>query len=167
MSSFLPTIILRHKKENLKKCSLRGLEHREDFLFYTYPSTLPPSLQGYVMLHLGSDTTKELSIQDKEYGLFLLDSTWHYESVMHQTIKNKHPSIIYRSLPKHYITAYPRKQTACLEPQRGLATVEALYIAYTLLQRDTSNLLQHYYWQEAFLEKNAHLFLSMNQSPQK
>jgi pre-rRNA-processing protein TSR3 len=62
MSRFLPTIILRHKKENLKKCSLRGLEPREDLRFFTYPHKMDFSLDGYVMLHLGDENTKELSI---------------------------------------------------------------------------------------------------------
>ena len=80
MSSFLPTIILRHRKENLKKCSLRGLEHHPDFLFYTYPIHSLPLLNNYVTLYLTPDTTQELCKEDAQYGLFLLDSTWHYEA---------------------------------------------------------------------------------------
>ena len=52
MAPFLPTIILRHRKENLKKCSLRGLETHKDLKFYTYPQHMPENLTGYVMLHL-------------------------------------------------------------------------------------------------------------------
>jgi pre-rRNA-processing protein TSR3 len=166
MSSFLPTTILRHRKENLKKCSLRGLEERKDLLFYTYPLTMPSSLNGYVMLHLDQENTQELSMNDKDCGLFLLDSTWNYEMKMHDTIKKNH-SLIYRSLPKNFVTAYPRKQTACLEPERGLATVEALYIAYIILQRDTDNLLKYYHWHEAFLKKNAESFDLLKQSLQR
>jgi pre-rRNA-processing protein TSR3 len=166
MYPFLPTIILRHRKENLKKCSLRGLEGRNDLLFYTYPSTMPSSLDNYVILHLDNKDTKELSIQDKDYGLFLLDSTWNYEPIMHHAVKKNYP-LIYRSLPKNFKTAYPRKQTACLEPERGLATIEALYIAYTILQRDTTNLLKDYHWHEAFLKKNKDSFDLLKQSLQR
>lgn len=153
MSSFLPTIILRHRKENLKKCSLRGLEDRQDLEFLTYPQKLPSSLENYVMLHLENDDTPELSLSDASCGLFLIDSTWNYEPVIHEALKKKY-TLSYRSLPKNFITAYPRKQTACSDPSRGLATVEALYIAYAILQRPCKDLLDHYYWKELFLEKN-------------
>lgn len=157
MSSFLPTIILRHRKENLKKCSLRGLEHHPDLLFYTYPTHSLPSLNNYVTLYLTPDTTQELCKEDAQHGLFLLDSTWHYEATMHQAVKKEHP-LIYRSLPHGFRTAYPRKQTECIEPDRGLSTLEALYIAYTILGRDTSHLLDHYHWKELFLQKNGFPF---------
>jgi pre-rRNA-processing protein TSR3 len=156
MSAFLPTIILRHKKENLKKCSLRGLETREDLRFFTYPHKMDFSLDGYVMLHLGDENTKELSVEDRKFGLFFLDSTWNYEKKMHDSIKSKH-SIIYRSLPKDFLTSYPRKQTMCDDPERGLATVEALYIAHLILGRNTGDLFNHYHFGESFLEKNMHL----------
>ena len=78
MVEFLPTIILRHRKENLKKCSLRGLEKRDDMKFYTYPQQMDFSLDGYVMLYL-DENAPELSINDLSKGLFFLDSTWSYE----------------------------------------------------------------------------------------
>jgi pre-rRNA-processing protein TSR3 len=60
-----------------------------------------------------------------------------------------------RSLPPGLITAYPRKQQDCPDPARGLASVEALFAAYTLMGRDTSGLLDNYYWKEDFLKKNS------------
>lgn len=163
MSSFLPTIILRHRKENLKKCSLKGLENHPGILFYTYPTDSLPLLDRYVTLYLSPDATKPLSKEDAQYGLFLLDSTWHYEATMHQTIKNKQ-TLEYRSLPEGFLTAYPRKQTECIDPERGLSTIEALYIAYTILGHDTSHLFDHYYWKQPFLEKNAELLSSIQSS---
>lgn len=157
MFPFLPTIILRHRKENLKKCSLRGLEYSADLRFYTYPLQTLPSLEGYLTLYLSPDTTQELSPEDAGCGLFLLDSTWHYEGIMHQAVKKQHP-LTYRSLPSGFSTAYPRKQTECIEPDKGLATLEALYIAYTILGREGTHLLQYYHWKKLFLEKNALAF---------
>ena len=153
-----PTIILRHRKENLKKCSLRGLEKRNDLSFYTYPTSMDLNLEGYVMLYLDPNSPKVLSQEDKNYGLFLLDSTWNYEKKMHDQILKNHPKIIYRSLPDHFVTAYPRIQTGCVDPEKGLATVEALYIAYKILDKNTEGLLDHYYFKEAFLEKNKKAF---------
>jgi len=107
------------------------------------------------MLHLGNETTKPLSPLDSGCGLFLLDSTWNYEAIMHTTLKQNH-TLVYRSLPPGFVTAYPRKQTKCIKPEEGLSTLEALYIAYTILGRDTSTLLESYYWKNLFLQKNTH-----------
>ena len=69
-------IILRHRKENLKKCSLRGLETREDLLFLTYPKDHLPDLSNFVLLD--KDAKYELSHKDSNKGIFLIDSTWNY-----------------------------------------------------------------------------------------
>ena len=157
MAPFLPTIILRHRKENLKKCSLRGLETHKDLKFYTYPQHMPENLTGYVMLHLGEQETIELSKADADKGLFFLDSTWNYEKKMHDRLSIEH-ILFYRSLPSYFVTAYPRQQTGCQDPQRGLATVEALYIAYKILDLPTEGLLDHYHFAQVFLEKNKEAF---------
>ena len=72
MSALKPTVILRHKKENLKKCSLRGLEPRSDFIFLTYPKSTLPSLKGYVLLTMGAPP---LTKEDHDKGIFLIDGT--------------------------------------------------------------------------------------------
>lgn len=143
--TFSPTIILRHRRENLKKCSLRGLELRDDMRFYTYPSDVLPSLNGYVMLDFEAPL---LTIDDQNLGLFLIDATWKYAEVMARQVKEP---VLRRSLPKHYRTAYPRRQDDCIDPKRGLASVEALYIAYKILGRDVSGLLGNYHWKDQFL----------------
>lgn len=150
MQSFPPTIVWRHRKENLKKCSLRGLEKRSDFRFFSYPGDLP-DLSGYVLLTLDAPP---LDASDAQRGLFVLDATWRYAETMLQRVPSIH-TMVSRSIPAHYRTAYPRCQTACLDPDRGLASIEAIFVAYHHLQRDTSGLLDHYYWKEDFLKKNA------------
>ncbi len=153
MLQFPPTLILRHRKENLKKCSLRGLETRQDFQFFTYPKDNLPSLTGYILLTLGAPP---LTKDDKNFGLFLIDATWRYASIMF----NHTPSVkncLHRSLPSHLRTAYPREQNDCPDPQAGLASIEALYAAFTILERDTKGLLDNYYWQEQFLQDNPSL----------
>jgi len=149
MSSFLPTIILRHRKENLQKCSLQGLESREDLIFLTYPKNSLPPMEGYIVLTL--DNAPPLSIEDHSKGIYLIDGTWKYAEKMAKiTPKNLQP----RTLPSQFSTAYPRKQTKCLDPQRGLASVEALFIAYQILNRSTKGLLDNYHWKEQFLFQN-------------
>lgn len=144
-----PTIILRHRRENLKKCSLRGLETREDIRFFSYPKGSLPLLDGYIMLSLEGPL---LSREDSGRGLFLLDATWRYAEVMQRYVLKDQPALINRSLPAHVRTAYPRRQEDCADPERGLASVEALYVAYLLMGRDANGLLDGYHWKDQFLE---------------
>lgn len=150
MSVFPPTIILRHRKENLKKCSLQGIEKREDCKFFTYPNENLPDLSSYVLLKLDAPC---LSMAEASCGLFLIDASWRYSQIMFKNIQQPH-NFICRSLPAHFQTAYPRRQKDCPDPQRGLASIEALFLAYYLLGRDTSEMLEYYYWRDVFIQKN-------------
>ena len=141
MFYFPPTIILRHQRENLKKCSLRGLESRDDMIFLTYPQSPLPDLSNYCCLTLDAPALTEA---DAPWGLFLIDGTWHHAKTMAKIIPL---GVRQRSLPLTQ-TAYPRRQ----DDSRGLASVEALYLAYQILGRETEGLLDHYYWKDQFLE---------------
>ncbi len=147
-------IILRHKKENKKKCSLRGLESLLGFQFYSYPIKDEFDLDNYFMLHMEGPL---LTPGDHNKGLFLIDGTWRYVEIMEKQVRAT-VHIEKRSLPKGFVTAYPRKQTGCPDPEVGLASIEALYIACKILGRDADHLLDHYYWKEDFLKLNDSLF---------
>lgn len=153
----LETIILRHRRENLKKCSLRGLEKRDGFRFFTYPKDSLPEMPSYILLKVGAPP---LTKEDCDKGLFLIDGTWALAETMERTLP---PSIraglIERSLPHHFRTAYPRRQTQCPDPDAGLATLEALYIALFILDRPQDGLLDHYYWKEIFFQRNPELLV--------
>jgi pre-rRNA-processing protein TSR3 len=58
-----------------------------------------------------------------------------------------------RSLPP-LVTAYPRSSKAFDDPNEGLATIEAVYAALTILGRNTSGLMEGYPWADAFLSQN-------------
>jgi pre-rRNA-processing protein TSR3 len=146
MSQFLPTIILRHRKENVKKCSLRGLENTLRFI--TYPAKELPDLSEYVVL------TPNAPLLTEAKGLFLVDGTWRYAATM---IKNLPEGLTYRSLPPVFTTAYPRRQ----EEAHGLASIEALYLAYLITGQDPSHLLDNYHWKEEFLAQNASAITSI------
>lgn len=158
MQSFPKTIVIRHCRENLKKCSLRGLESRPDFQFFSYPHFPQPlpDLSNKVLLTIDAPP---LTIEDCLHGLLLLDGTWRYASKMEQYVKRQCPALIPRSLPSNYKTAYPRVQNDCQDPERGLASIEALYLCYHILGRRTEGLLDLYYWKDAFLEKNQLTFI--------
>lgn len=144
----MKTIILRHRRENLKKCSLRGLEKHPDLRFYTYPVDTLPDLSQYLLLKVGAPP---LSAEDRDLGLFLIDGTWRLAQIMEKQLPCQLEA---RSLPSHYKTAYPRRQSDCPDPEKGLASVEALFIAHQILGKSTEHLLDHYYWTDLFLHKN-------------
>jgi len=154
MQTFPNTLILRHRKENLKKCTLHSLENRRDFVFYTYPQAVMPDLTDYVLLTLEAPP---LTIDDQGNGLLVIDGTWRYAERMMRWL-GPLPNVKRRCLPKHYRTAYPRKQTDCCDPERGLASIEAVYIAYWLLNRSVEGLLENYYWEKAFITQNEEAF---------
>jgi len=150
------TIIYRHRRENLKKCSLRGLESRPDILFLTYPKDPLPRLDGYIVLEVGAP---ELTIEDAGRGLCLFDATWRYADVMTAQSAPYLEGAVKRSIPQGIRTAYPRRQEDCKEPELGLASAEALFVAYHIMGRSTEGLLDHYYWKDKFLTLN-HLFFN-------
>jgi pre-rRNA-processing protein TSR3 len=147
------TIILRHRRENLRKCSLRGLETRSDLVFYTYPTNALPSLTNYIVLALNAPP---ITSEDAQKGLLLVDGTWNLAKRMLKTLSDK---IETRSLPPGYKTAYPRRQTGCPNESEGLSSIEALYIAYKVLGRPIDGLLDNYYWNKQFLELNDKLHI--------
>ncbi len=144
-------LIIRHQRENLKKCSLTPLHNRKDLTFISYPFNEPPSLEGYTILTGGAP------VLESAEALCLIDATW----VLAEKIDNSlDPSIRRRSLPPGFVTAYPRKQTGCFDPLAGLASVEALFVAYHVLGLDTTGLLDNYYWKQPFLEANSQLLFN-------
>lgn len=147
---YLPTIVVRHRRENLKKCSLRGLEDREDFMFFRYPGKAPEvDPAAYVLLAFDGEP---LSPADCSLGLFVVDATWRLAEKICQNTPVV-SQLVRRSLPTWVKTAYPRRQPDCTDPERGLASAEAIFTAYHLMGRQTDGILDHYHWREPFLEQ--------------
>jgi len=145
----MPTIfILRHRRENLKKCSLTGLEGRPGFIFCTYPIDPLPNLSGSLLLKVGAPP---LTQADAQKSLLLIDGTWRLAAIMEKQLPIK---LEERSLPNGWTTAYPRRQTDCPDPSAGLSSLEALYVAALILGHPTEGLLDHYYWKNCFLDSN-------------
>src|SRR5205823_7514175 len=136
--AYPPTVIVRHRHENPRKCSVVPLRGRPDILFLNYPLTKTPDLTGYVRLAAGGEP---LSAADAGCGLLLLDGSWRWAAAMTRGFLDVPP----RSL-RGYRTAYPRSSKLGTDPDNGLASVEALFLAYHILGRPTEGLLDHYRW---------------------
>jgi pre-rRNA-processing protein TSR3 len=144
--TFPPTIIVRSPRENPRKCSVIPLRGRPDVVFFSYPVDRPLNLEGYVRLAAEGPV---LTSADSSAGILLLDGSWNRASAMNRAFSDVPP----RSLIG-YTTAYPRVSKRGTDPAQGLASVEALYIAYRILGRSTEGLLAHYPWAEEFCRRN-------------
>jgi pre-rRNA-processing protein TSR3 len=141
-----PTVIVRHPKENPRKCSVLPLRGRPDVVFLEYPVRQRPDLANYVRL---TAEGPELSAADAASGILLLDGSWRWAGAMTRAFADVPP----RSL-RGYRTAYPRVSKLGTDPDNGLASVEALLVAYHVLGRPTEGLLDHYHWAEEFVRLN-------------
>ncbi len=146
MAFFPMTVIVRHPKENPKKCSILPIKGRPDVVFHVYPLRQPLDFTGYVRLAAEGPA---LSVADRDMGILLIDGSWRRAEEMTPAFAHVPP----RSL-SGYITAYPRVSRLGTDPAVGLASIEALFIAYHLLGRPTKGLLDHYHWKNEFLTLN-------------
>lgn len=139
------TVIIRHPKERLKKCSLEPLRKRSDLIFYKSSYSFQFQATGFVQLAVDSPL---LSAEDHGKPLLLLDSTWQLLPYLESQVIGNPTK---RSLPSNIQTAFPRKSKLFKDPQNGLASVEALYVALKILGNPDASLLDHYYWKDQFL----------------
>ena len=144
--TYPPTVIVRHPRENPRKCSVLPLRGRPGLVFLTHPVRERPDLTGYVRL---AAEGPELSPADAAAGVLLLDGSWRRAEAMIRDFEDVPP----RSL-HGWQTAYPRVSKLGTDPDNGLASVEALFIAHHILGRPTDGLLDHYRWAEDFLRAN-------------
>lgn len=148
LTSSPPTVIVVHPRENRKKCSVEPLRGREGFQFHTFKAQDPLIFpeQNYVRLGIGGPL---LGPADDSCGLLVLDGTWRWAEAM----EAQYSHVPMRSLP-NWETAYPRVSKVFEDPAHGLATIEAVWLAYWCLGRNTAGLLDHYRWGQHFLELN-------------
>lgn len=141
-----PTVVIVHPRERRSKCTVEPLRSRDDFVFVRFPKKVPVALDGYVRLGMNGP---QLSSEDTESGLLVLDGTWKLASRMEPFYSD----LPVRSLPQ-IVTAYPRVSQLFQDPSDGLATIEAVYMAYLLMNRPTDGLLDKYHWKDHFLALN-------------
>ena len=138
-------VVLRHPRERISKCSLRHLHERPGFLFRRALPDLRYDGTDHILLAVDAEP---LSAADAEHPLLLLDSTWRYLPRVAACVVGEP---IRRSIPAWVTTAYPRVSRNFEDPPAGLASVEALYVAWRILHGDDPTLLDGYHWKDKFL----------------
>jgi len=104
--------------------------------------------RGRILLHPDGD---EIVPEDRGKSLLLVDCAWRRLPDLLATVDG---DPVRRRLPP-LATAYPRRSRIFEDPERGLASIEALYAALALLGEPRPDLLVGYRWAEAFLAANA------------
>ena len=141
----ISTVVIRHPKERLAKCSLAPLHGRSDITFHKATPAFRFDATGHTLL---TPDAPALTEADAERPLLLLDGTWRYVGALEACLDGEP---VRRSLPAWIVTAYPRKSKLFEDPETGLASVEALYAARRILGDDDPTLLEEYRWKDAFL----------------
>src|SRR5439155_21087737 len=103
---------------------------RADVVFHNYPAHSLPPLEGYLRL---AAEGPELSAVDATCGVLLLDGSWRWAAAMEKDFRDVPP----RSL-HGWRTAYPRVAKRGTDPGNGLASIEAIFLAYHILGRPTA-----------------------------
>jgi len=140
----IPVTVIRHPRERLSKCSLTPLAGRADLTFLKGDGRLRFDASEFTVLAVGAPV---LSVADANRPLLLLDSTWRLLPDLEKCLVK---AGTLRSLPP-VPTAYPRVSKLNKDPEEGLASVEALYLAKLLLGERDDTLLDDYHWRNSFL----------------
>lgn len=141
----VPTTVIRHPKERIAKCSLRFLHGRPEMTFLRAKVGFTFDATGFLLLAVDAPP---LSAADAGAPLLLLDSTWRWLPWLQRCVVGTPTA---RSIPGDLRTAYPRTSKVFADPARGLASIEALYVARALLGDDDPTLLAGYHWRNEFL----------------
>ena len=143
----IPTTVIRHPRERISKCSLRFLHDRPEMTFLRGKPDFRFDATGFTLLAVDA---APLSEQDNTRPLLLLDSTWRWLPQLLDCVVGTPER---RSIPGNIRTAYPRTSKLWQDPEAGLASIEALYLARRLLGDNDPTLLTGYHWKTAFLEQ--------------
>ena len=144
----MKVVVIRHCKENLKKCSMSHLHGHEGFTFLKARDGFAFDATGHVLLEIGAPP---ISPSDAGLPILLLDSTWALLPKLRSKISG---TPILRSIPEGVKTAYPRISKLYRDPSAGLATVEALYAALKFSGISRPEILRGWHFAEDFLKIN-------------
>jgi pre-rRNA-processing protein TSR3 len=146
----LDVLILRDPRESTRKCSLTPLRGLPGIQFLTWKIERRFDVGSRILLHADGE---EITAADAGRPLLLIDCAWRR---VPQLLASCDGDLTLRRLPK-LATAYPRKSLTFVDPEQGLASIEALYAALALLGRPRADLMASYRWADEFLAQNPSL----------
>ena len=157
MRNFSYEILVDHG-ETTNKCTILPLAYRPDFKISRYKGPGVHSLAAPILLHpdgvllneVGSDVLRDAS------GIAAVDCIWRRLQPIVNGMVEISPLLV--RIPSGFETAYPRKSKISGDPDGGLATIEALFIAAAFCGVWDESLLCEYWFGRSFLELNHRIF---------
>lgn len=149
------------RSERVSKCTILPLAYRDDFAIRRIRRGVPlDPLTGDLLLHPDGESLATLAPLLRADGavqrISAIDCTWKQLPGFLRWVPEPLPLLA--GIPPGFVTAYPRKNKTGQDPDGGLATIEALFIADVFLGGWDESLLAEYYFGPAFLQDNADVF---------
>lgn len=155
--------ILMDKKENPRKCTILPMKDREDFHIRYFKGADPiASFKADALLHIGGEDMATIP-RGEITSIALIDCNWKLVEPALKRVVRPLPRLV--RIPEGFVTAYPRKNKEGKDPDGGLATIEALFIAASFLGNWDESLLEKYHFKTEFLEMNKKLWKQYKLGP--
>ena len=155
--------IVVDKGEKPNKCTILPLINRSDFKIYRpgRNQVIGP-LSGDLLLHPDGELLHEMKIDDVK-RLSVIDSNWKLLPMLLGRVALPLPKLA--RIPDGFLTAYPRRSKLNTDPDGGLATIEAIFIAAAFFGVWDETLFNKYHFGKEFLTINADTFARFNLRP--
>jgi pre-rRNA-processing protein TSR3 len=144
--------ILMDKKENPRKCTIHPVGDRPDFSIRYFSKNRPiPAFTSSCLLHIDGEDLSAIP-RGAYDSVAMIDCIWRTVEPTLKRVARPLPKLV--KIPEGFTTAYPRMNKKGLDPDGGLATIEALFIAAAFLGMWDESLLAKYHFGAAFLKDN-------------
>ncbi len=149
-------VIIDHG-ETANKCTIAPMAGRADFDLKHVGSDLSLGrLISPILLHHAGQCLSGFVQKTPVEGFAVIDCIWRRLNPILDRIEMPLPK--FWSIPPGFITAYPRRSKDASDPDAGLATIEAIFIAAALLGNWDLSLLERYPFASRFIELNQFKF---------
>jgi pre-rRNA-processing protein TSR3 len=148
--------ILMDRKENPRKCTILPQKERGDFKirYFGGPKPIDPFVAD-CLLHIDGEDLATME-RGSCRSVALIDCNWKKVAGALQKVVRPLPRLV--RIPSGFLTAYPRRNAEGKDPEAGLATIEALFIAAAFLGTWDETLLDKYHFKTEFLALNEKLW---------
>ncbi len=156
--------VLVDHAEAPNKCTILPLADRGDFEILRFkPNQRLKPLTGDLLLHPEGTPLNCLEAAFPVAKISAVDCTWKKLTRFVKRIDGPLPTLV--GIPDGFLTAYPRRNKKDLDPEAGLATIEALFIASAFVGCWDESLFARYHFGAAFLALNKTTFARYGVGP--
>lgn len=147
--------------ETPNKCTILPLRHRKDFHLTSVKGrrSFDPFRSEVLLHHEGQCLTELRKSLKMVQGIACIDCVWRRLDGLLKRVAPPLPLLA--RIPDGFVTAYPRKSAQSTDPDGGLATIEAIFVAAALLGHWDPSLLSEYHFGRKFVEMNQKLFVEL------